>query len=160
MRRVQGMHDGKAAAHARDTGRPRPSLTRDTGRPRPSLTRDTLEDVFTAVAGYFSLLSDPTRLRILHAICDGERSVSAITAVTAASQTNVSRHLGVLYRAGVVARRREGVAVLYRVKDRHLADLCRAVCVQIAGRIDAAEPLRRELLDFAGGASTARKTGQ
>ena len=107
------------------------------------------DEVFVAVARYFSLLSEPTRLRILHAICHSEQSVSAIVEATGATQTNVSRHLALLHGAGVVARRREGTVVYYRVADAEIVDLCRSVCTVIAGRIDVNASLRRTLLSFA-----------
>ena len=118
-------------------------------RPFPrSGTTDELDEVFAAVAKYFGLLSEPTRLKILHTICSDERSVSAIVALTGATQTNVSRHLALLHQAGVVSRRKEGNAVHYTVTDRVFADVCRTVCVQIAGRIDQRQSLRNELLEF------------
>ncbi|HVF65766.1 MAG TPA: metalloregulator ArsR/SmtB family transcription factor [Casimicrobiaceae bacterium] len=110
---------------------------------------DELDQVFSSVASYFALLAEPMRLRILHTICDGERSVSSIVEATGASQTNVSRHLGLMHQAGVVGRRRVGTAVLYRLIDAEFAQICRMVCVRIAGQIEAEAPLRRELLDFA-----------
>ena len=110
---------------------------------------DELDSVFASVARYFSLLAEPTRLKILHSICRDELSVSAIVEATGATQTNVSRHLALLHAAGVVARRRDGNTVHYRVTDPELIEICRAVCVQIAGRIDAGQPLREELLEFA-----------
>ena len=109
-----------------------------------------LDDVFEAVARHFSLLSEPMRLRILHAICNGERSVSAIVQATGGTQTNVSRHLALMHQAGIVARRRDGSAVLYRLLDPEFAQICRTMCIRIAGRIDADAPLRQELLDYAG----------
>ena len=119
-------------------------------KPTATVTReiDELDEVFAAVAKYFGLLSEPTRLKILHTICSDERSVSAIVAATGATQTNVSRHLALLHEAGVVSRRKERNAVYYRVTDRVFADVCRTVCVQIAGRIDARQPLRKDLLEF------------
>lgn len=108
-----------------------------------------LDEVFDSVARYFALLAEPTRIKILHAICNGERSVSAIVAATGASQTNVSRHLSLMHRAGVVSRRRDGSTVLYRLIDEEFAQICRTVCVRIAGRIEADQPLRRGLLDYA-----------
>jgi DNA-binding transcriptional ArsR family regulator len=110
---------------------------------------DALDDVFDSVARYFSLLAEPTRLKILHTICHDERSVSSIVAATGATQTNVSRHLSLMHQAGVVSRRRDGSTVYYKVLDPEFAEICRNVCVRIAGRIEAGEPLRRELLDFA-----------
>ena len=128
--------------------RTHPTPRRD-ARPRDTGNGDELDRVFTAVARYFGLLSEPTRLRILHAICQAEQSVSAIVAATGASQTNVSRHLALMYQAGVVSRRRDGSTVYYGVADPELVSICRSVCVQIAGRIDAAAPLARDLLGFA-----------
>ena len=122
----------------------------ETGAPqRRTPATDELDGVFTAVARYFSLLSEPMRLRILHAICQAEQSVSAIVAATGATQTNVSRHLALMHQAGVVSRRREGSAVYYGVADPEFVAICRSVCVQIAGRIDASVPLRQDLLGFA-----------
>ncbi|HWS74297.1 MAG TPA: metalloregulator ArsR/SmtB family transcription factor, partial [Quisquiliibacterium sp.] len=89
--------------------------------------------VFETVSRYFSLLSEPMRLRILHSICDGERTVSEIVAETGATQTNVSRHLNTMYRAGVLTRRKESTFTYYGVADLALTDICRTVCVHIAG---------------------------
>ena len=119
-------------------------------RSAPGDSTDELDEVFAAVARYFGLLSEPTRLKILHAICTSEQSVSSIVAATGATQTNVSRHLALMHQAGVVSRRRDGSAVYYRVTDPDFVELCRTVCVRIAGRIEAGEPLRRDLLEFAG----------
>jgi len=105
--------------------------------------------VFAAVARYFGVLSQPTRLKILHAICQDERSVSVIVEETGATQTNVSRHLALMLHAGVVSRRREGNTVYYRVANPEFVEICRSVCVQIAGRIDEQKPLRKDLLSFA-----------
>jgi DNA-binding transcriptional ArsR family regulator len=114
-----------------------------------TLAPEGLDDVFDSVARYFSLLAEPTRLKILHTICHDERSVSSIVAATGATQTNVSRHLSLMHQAGVVSRRRDGSTVFYKVLDPEFAEICRNVCVRIAGRIEAGEPLKRELLEFA-----------
>jgi DNA-binding transcriptional ArsR family regulator len=110
---------------------------------------DELDQVFDTVARYFGLLSERTRLKILHSICNAEQSVGAIVAATGATQTNVSRHLALMHQAGVVSRRRDGNAVYYKVIDPEFVEICRAVCVRIAGRIQAGEPLKRDLLEFA-----------
>lgn len=117
--------------------------------PAPGREPGELDVVFDSVARYFALLAEPTRLKILHAICNAERSVSQIVAQTGASQTNVSRHLALMHQAGVVSRRRDGSAVYYKVLDPEFTQICRTVCIRIAGRIEAGEPLRRDLLDYA-----------
>jgi len=105
-----------------------------------------LDPVFDAVAAYFSVLSEPTRLKIMHAVCAGEKTVSQIVAETGATQTNVSRHLGLMHRHGVLARRRDGNQIHYCVADPTMVELCRTVCNRIGSAIDERRPLRRQLL--------------
>lgn len=108
-----------------------------------------LAPAYAAVAGYFAILAEPARLKIMHAICGGERTVNQIVSDTGVAQTNVSRHLGLMYRSGVVERRREGNQVYYRVCDETMPELCRAVCASIAKTMDERRPLRRQLLQLA-----------
>jgi len=105
-----------------------------------------LDDVFEAVATYFSMMSEPTRLKIIHAICQEEKSVNQIVEELGATQTNISRHLGLMYRGGVISRRKEGNQVFYRIADPAMVEICRTVCIQIAGQIDEQLPMRKGLL--------------
>ena len=125
---------------------------------------DELDPVFDAVAAYFSVLSEPTRLRIMHAICEIEKPVSQIVEELAATQTNVSRHLSLMYRAGVLTRRKEGNQVYYRVADTSMVEICRTVCNQIAGqmvetidydRLDAPAVIRKGRAAPSAGASSS-----
>ncbi|MFN5882751.1 MAG: ArsR/SmtB family transcription factor, partial [Burkholderiales bacterium] len=95
-----------------------------------------LDSVFETVSRYFSILSEPIRVRIVHAICQQERTVNDIVETTGATQTTVSRHLALMYREGVLTRRREGGFVYYIVSDSALAEICRTVCVHVASRDD------------------------
>lgn len=81
---------------------------------------------------YFSLLAEPARLRILQAICDKESSVQEIVVQTGLPQPNVSRHLSILFNAGVLSRRREGTFVFYKVSDPLVTQLCRTVCMHLS----------------------------
>ena len=92
-----------------------------------------LERLFQTVSGYFALLAEPTRLKILTSLCEGERSVSDIVSRTGATQTNVSRHLNLMFSRGVLDRRREGAMTMYSIADRNVVELCRTACVKIAG---------------------------
>ena len=60
------------------------------------------------VAERFRVLGEPMRIRLLEAMREGEMSVKDLQEATGASQQNVSQHLGVLLRAGIVDRRKEG----------------------------------------------------
>ncbi len=62
-------------------------------------------------------LGQPTRLRIMEYLRDGERCVCEIFPAIGGQQSNISRHLAVLKQAGLVSDRREGVSIFYRVKD-------------------------------------------
>jgi DNA-binding transcriptional ArsR family regulator len=116
-------------------------------RDKESLVAES-DEVFDALASYFSVLSEPTRLKIMHAICQEEKGVTQIVKEVGATQTNISRHLGLMHRSGVVTRRKEGNVVLYRVADSTMVDVCRMVCAQIAGKINRSQPLRKDLLGF------------
>lgn len=87
------------------------------------------------VAHRFALLGDPTRLRILRAVMEGgEAPVHAIARTAGASRFNTSAHLGRLAAAGLVARRRAGSTVYYRLNDTNLPAICAAMCASLRAR--------------------------
>lgn len=92
--------------------------------------------VFELAAELFGVLATPMRLRILSALCDTEKSVSQLLQEIQTTQPNLSQHLNLLYRAGVLARRKEGTQVIYRVQSKKAVTLCRRVCAQIAHELD------------------------
>ena len=97
---------------------------------------EAIDGLFEKASAYFALLSEASRLRILQTICYQERSVQEVVVQTGLPQPNVSRHLSLLHRSGVLSRRRVGTSVFYKVSDQTLTDLCRLVCA----RMIAAEP--------------------
>lgn len=99
---------------------------------------DDMHEVFESVARYFSVLGEPTRLRILHALCREEKCVNDIIRVTGLAQANASRHLGLMYQAGMLSRRREGTQIFYKVADPMYVELCRTVSTQVTGRAEGA----------------------
>lgn len=105
--------------------------------------------VFELAAELFGVLSTPLRLRILSALCDGERSVSQLLEKIDTTQPNLSQHLNVLYRTGVLAKRKDGTQVIYRVQSEKAVALCRAVCTQIAIEVDEGRhlPLAERLVN-------------
>jgi ArsR family transcriptional regulator len=86
------------------------------------------------IAARFKLLSEPTRLRILQLLMDGEKSVNELVAAMSTTQANVSKHLGILADGGLVARRKVGVSTLYRIADPSLLTLCDLVCTSLQAR--------------------------
>lgn len=92
--------------------------------------------VFELAAELFGVLATPMRLRILSALCDQEKSVSQLLQEIDTTQPNLSQHLNLLYRSGILARRKEGTQVIYRVQSEQAVTLCRSVCTQIAIEMD------------------------
>jgi ArsR family transcriptional regulator len=92
--------------------------------------------VFELAAELFGVLATPMRLRILSALCDREKSVSELLAEIDTTQPNLSQHLNLLYRSGVLAKRKEGTQVIYRVQSERAVTICRTVCTQIAIEMD------------------------
>ncbi len=90
------------------------------------------EEVFAKAAELFRVMSAPMRLRIISALCNGEKNVGELLAEIQTTQPNMSQHLNTLYQSGVLGKRREGVQIYYRIVNDRVVSLCRAVCVQIA----------------------------
>lgn len=93
-------------------------------------------EVVQQVAEYFSLLSEPMRLRLLHLLKDEEKCVQELVEATQTSQANVSKHLKVMWQAGILSRRSEGTCAYYRVEDEMIFDLCNRVCDRLATRLE------------------------
>ena len=79
----------------------------------------------TALAAIFKVLGDPTRVRILDALSDGERCVGDIAAALEATESAVSHQLRLLRDARVVRSRRAGRMIYYALDDRHVVTLFR-----------------------------------
>ena len=86
------------------------------------------------VAARFRVLGEPTRLRLLLALETGPKNVTELVAATSATQANISRHLQTLTEAGLLARRKEGLAVIYSIADPSIFDLCEHVCGSLQKR--------------------------
>ncbi len=93
----------------------------------------------STVERLFKVLADESRLRILQALEDGERSVSEILERTALSQTLASFHLRTLREAGLVTTERRGPFVFYRLADPSLPNLLEA-CARYAATLSEARP--------------------
>jgi DNA-binding transcriptional ArsR family regulator len=94
------------------------------------------EEVFDKAAELFRVMSAPMRLRIISALCNGEKNVGELLAEIDTTQPNMSQHLNTLYQSGVLGKRREGVQIFYRIVNDRVVTLCRSVCVQIASEND------------------------
>lgn len=97
------------------------------------------QEVFEKAAEVFRVMSAPMRLRIISALCNGEKNVGELLAEIDTTQPNMSQHLSTLYRSGILSKRREGTQIYYRLQSERVATLCRAVCTQVAIELDSVE---------------------
>jgi DNA-binding transcriptional ArsR family regulator len=98
-----------------------------------------------AIADRFRLLAEPTRLRLLDLLGNGERSVGSLADELGCTQANVSKHLSLLADAGVVGRRRDGLHTYYCVIDEGVFALCGQVCETLRRHADARVAALRQL---------------
>ena len=87
-----------------------------------TLTPDLLRDRSAAIA---KALADAKRLCVVERLADGERSVSDLSRDVGCQVPNMSQHLAVLRAAGIVASRREGSTVFYRLADPQVLEVYR-----------------------------------
>jgi len=99
--------------------------------------RPASEQLLERIADRLKAMADPMRLRILHLLQGGERCVNDILGQVGGSQANVSKHLSVLRRAGLVECRREGVNVYYRIDDPTVFSICETVCNSLERQVNA-----------------------
>jgi DNA-binding transcriptional ArsR family regulator len=90
------------------------------------------QETYERAAELFGVLSTPVRLQIIGELCRSEQNVSFLLGAIGVSQPNMSRHLNVLYHAGVVSKRRSGASVFYRIANDSVVSICRAVCADAA----------------------------
>ena len=95
------------------------------------------EQLLERIADRLKAMADPMRLHILHVLQGGERCVTEILGQVGGSQANVSKHLSVLRRVGLVGCRREGVNVYYRIEDATVFAICESVCNSLERQVNA-----------------------
>jgi len=75
----------------------------------------------------FKALANPTRLKILECVRDGEKCVCEIIPYTGKSQPNVSQHLKVLKNAGIIDERKDGTRVMIKISNEKVFDIINRV---------------------------------
>lgn len=99
------------------------------------------EPLAELIAQRFRCLGEPTRIRLLDRLRDGQATVSELQGATGASQQNVSKHLGVLLNAGIVGRTKRGNSAVYAIADDGVFELCEQVCGSVRRQIAGLELL-------------------
>lgn len=110
-------------------------------------------EVLEPVAAYFRALSEPTRLHILSLLRQGEYNVGELAQQCDYTAANVSRHLSVLRKHGLVERETRGNSVYYRIADPSVNALCDLVCGSILRQIEQSAAQRAAFAALREGAS-------
>jgi DNA-binding transcriptional ArsR family regulator len=93
------------------------------------------------IAERFRVLGEPMRIRLLDALREAPATVGELQQATGASQQNVSKHLGLLLRSGLVSRSKEGNFSLYAIADEGVFELCEQVCGGLRRQLDGLDSL-------------------
>ena len=93
------------------------------------------EQALDMLSARFRALGDPTRLRIINILMQGECCVSDLVESTGLEQPCVSRHLIMLRREGILARRAEGNRAYYSIEDSTVTRLFGLVCAGLSERL-------------------------
>jgi ArsR family transcriptional regulator, virulence genes transcriptional regulator len=82
------------------------------------------QQLFKMQADICKTLSDPKRLMIVHELRNGELSVGQLGANLELPQANISQHLAILRKRGIVSTRRDGTTVYYSLASNKIGDAC------------------------------------
>jgi DNA-binding transcriptional ArsR family regulator len=113
-----------------------PSMTTTTNVPHP-LPAPLVE----VIAERFRVLGEPMRIRLLDVLRETPATVQELQQATGASQQNVSKHLGLLLRSGLVSRSKEGNFSRYEIADESVFELCEQVCGGLRRQLDELDAL-------------------
>lgn len=80
------------------------------------------------LAGRFKILAEPSRLKILRSLFDGERSVNDIVEATGLLQANVSKQLKLLANENILICEQKGLKRYYSIADTTVVQICRLIC--------------------------------
>ncbi len=102
------------------------------------------EPLIELVAQRFRVLGEPMRIKLLERLREGDATVGELRHALGATQQNVSKHLGVLHAAGMVARAKDGNHARYSISDPSVFELCDQVCGSVRRHVSELD----ELLQF------------
>ncbi|HET9074378.1 MAG TPA: metalloregulator ArsR/SmtB family transcription factor [Solirubrobacteraceae bacterium] len=107
----------------------------------PAVPHPLPDPLVELIAQRFRVLGEPMRIKLLDRLRDGEATVGELQTALGASQQNVSKHLGLLYSAGLVSRTKRGTSVVYAIDDPTVFDLCEQVCGGVRRRVSDLDAL-------------------
>lgn len=131
-------------------------------RNNEKIEKQRIEPISAEEARYFELqadicqtLANPKRLQILTLLKNGELSVGAMLAALEIAKPNLSQHLAVMRQKGILASRREGTTIYYRLATPHIVEACQVMRQVLLEALAERGSLVREVLSDEQAAGTA-----
>ena len=103
------------------------------------------EKVLELKAEILKALAQPTRLKILELLRDGEKCICEIVPALNGEQSNISRHISLMQKTNLVVTRKDGVKVMVKVKDLELFNILDGVSKILKDRFKEQEKLLLEI---------------
>jgi len=103
------------------------------------------EKVLELKAEILKALAQPTRLKILELLRNGERCICEIVPALNGEQSNISRHISLMQKTNLVVTRKDGVKVMVKVKDLELFNILDGVSKILKDRFKEQEKLLLEI---------------
>ncbi|HEY9661615.1 MAG TPA: metalloregulator ArsR/SmtB family transcription factor, partial [Allocoleopsis sp.] len=91
--------------------------------------------ILEAVADYFKILSETSRLHILQCLRSGPMNGMELSEETGLGQANLSKHLKVMTQAGILTRQPKGTSAYYEIADPLVFEFCELACGQISDNL-------------------------
>ena len=103
------------------------------------------ERVLELKAEILKALAQPTRLKILELIRNGEKCICEIVPALNGEQSNISRHISLMQKSNLVTARKDGVRVMVKVKDPKVYDILDKVSAILKTQVSEQNKLMRSI---------------
>ncbi len=113
------------------------------------------EAIYAMQAEICRVLGHPRRIQILDLLADGEKSTAELLQALGVNKVNLSQHLALLKRAGLIETMHQGRETSYRLSFTEIKDACRLIREVLAARLRQGTRLARSLDRVAGSQSFA-----
>jgi ArsR family transcriptional regulator len=103
------------------------------------------ERVLELKAEILKALAQPTRMKILECLRDGEKCICEIVPAINGEQSNISRHISLMQKSNLVTTRKDGVKVMVKVKDPKVFEILDSIALLLKKQILETGKLVQEL---------------
>ena len=117
-----------------------------TGQPSPDAVAQDQARLWEMQADICQLLANPKRLQILNLLKWGELSVGALVQAMGVAKANLSQHLSLMRQRGILATRREGTTIYYRLAIPPITEACEIMREVLLEALSTRSRLSRKII--------------